>query len=184
MRLFTLIIFALKQVNQLTLSVCRLSTILLVAGIAVVVSAGVIWRYFLNDSLSWTEESAKFLMVWLVFTGAPIALQNGGHAAIDVLPNLLPPKARQALFSLVYLIVIVLMVVLVYQGWGFALNARAQTTSTTQISMIYVFGAMPLGGVVMLLIAVELMLTSLRGIFNPDEGVHITNLDLAETSPE
>lgn len=167
------VIRVLQRCNEATVTACRYLTVGLVAAIAVIVCAGVFWRYFLNDALSWTEETAKFLMVWMVFVSAPIALRVGGHASIDALPHMLPPRWRQGLYAVVYLCVLGVCVVLVQQGWAFALNARSQITATTQVSMMYVFGSMPLGGVLMGLVSLELLLLSLVGVFRPERGVHL-----------
>ena len=174
----------LGRINKGTLFLCRYATIFLVAVITVVVCAGVYWRYVLNNSLSWTEETAKFMMVWMVFTGIPIALKTGGHAAIDALPNALPARGRQVLYAFIYLVVLLLMVVLVHQGWAFAWNARVQNTATTQISMMYVFGAMPIGGMIMIFVSLELFIQAIVGIFKPSNGVHIEEIEMAKASPE
>lgn len=174
----------LGQINRVTLFFCKYATIFLVAAISIVVCAGVYWRYVLNNSLSWTEETAKFLMVWMVFTGIPIALKTGGHAAIDALPNALPARGRQFLYALIYMVILLLMVALVHQGWGFAWNARVQHTATTQISMMFVFGAMPVGGVLMFFVSLELFLRSIIGIFKPSDGVHLHEIEMAKSSPE
>ena len=166
------LITSLQRLNKITLGGCRFLTILLVGLITIIVCAGVFWRYVLNDALSWSEESAKFLMVWMVFTGAPIALAAGGHAAIDALPSALTPRLRQALYALIYTLVLLFVIVLIDQGWRFAWNARVQTTPTTGISMMYIFAAMPLGGLVMFFISLELLLKALLGISRPDAGVH------------
>ena len=163
----------LGRFNRVTLAGCRLLTVLLVGLIAVVVIAGVYWRYVLNDALAWTEETAKFLMIWMVFSGAPIALAHGGHAAIDALPQALPGRARQALYAVIYLLVLFFLAVLIYQGGQFAWNARIQATPTTGVSMLVVFAAMPLGGAVMFLVALELWLKALRGVWRPERGAHV-----------
>lgn len=124
---------------------CKVSEIALVAGIVAVVCAGVFWRYFVNDALSWTEESAEFLMVWLVFAGAPITRHSGGNAVIDALPEMLSLHIRQVLYVLVYAIILCFLMVLVYQRFGFAIKAKAQTSATTNISMTYIFISMPVG---------------------------------------
>ena len=174
----------LRPINRATIFFCKYVTIFLVATITIVVCAGVFWRYVLNNSLAWTEETAKFMMVWMVFTGIPIALKTGGHAAIDALPNALPERGRQFLYAAIYLVIQMLMVVLVYQGWGFAWNARLQETSTTQISMMYVFCAMPFGGVIMFFVSLELFIQAIVGIFKPSDGVHIEEIEMAKASPE
>ncbi len=174
----------LGQINRVTLFFCKYATIFLVGAISIVVCAGVYWRYVLNNSLSWTEETAKFLMVWMVFTGIPIALKAGGHAAIDALPNALPERGRQLLYAFIYLVIMALSGVLIHQGLGFAWNARVQDTATTQISMMYVFGAMPFGGAIMFFVSLELFFQSIIGIFKPSEGVLLQEIETAKSSPE
>jgi TRAP-type C4-dicarboxylate transport system permease small subunit len=183
MRLLRKLIRLLESVNFVTVGACKLLTVLTVAAITLIVCAGVYWRYVLNDSLSWSEESAKFLMVWMVFVGAPIALAQGGHAAIDALQAALPPRLRQALFSLVYLLILFFLVVLVYQGSQYAWNARIQATPTTGISMLYIYACLPVGGAVMLLISLELFLKSLLGIQRPEWGVHPPDDPTLPTTP-
>lgn len=184
MKFFDYILRSLQTINRVTLFVCKYATILLVAAITIVVCAGIFWRYFLNNSLAWTEETSKFLMVWMVFTGIPLALKAGSHAAIEALPNALPEKSRQTLYAFIYLSIIVLMAILIQQGWLFALNARLQETSTTQISMMFVFISMPIGGVLMILVALELFIQAIIGIYRPQHGVHPRGLDIDQTSTE
>jgi len=172
MTLLRKLIRLLERINFATIGACKLLTILTVAAITLIVCAGVYWRYVLNDSLSWSEESAKFLMVWMVFTGAPIALTQGSHAAIDALQAALPPRIRQASFSLIYLLILFFLAVLVYQGGQYAWNARIQATPTTGISMLYIYACMPVGGAIMFLIALEFLLKSILGIRHPELGIH------------
>ncbi|MBT6278187.1 MAG: hypothetical protein HOI95_29140, partial [Chromatiales bacterium] len=61
MRFLAVIIAGLDWVNTKIVAVCRVLTIVLVGVIAVNVFIGVFWRYVLNDSLPWYEESAKYL---------------------------------------------------------------------------------------------------------------------------
>ena len=161
----------LGAANRRVLRGCEFLTLVLVATIAAVVCMGVFWRYVLNDALVWSEETAKFLMVWMVFVAAPIALARGGHAAVDALPNMLPPRLSQALYALIYLIVLLFVLVLIDQGTNFALNARIQHTPTTGISMMYVFMSMPVGGVLLLLVSLELLLQSIAGMSGRSRGV-------------
>lgn len=184
MKFLDFLLRKLQAINRVTLFTCKYATISLVAAITAVVCAGIFWRYFLNNSLAWTEETSKFLMVWMVFTGIPLALKAGAHAAIEALPNALPEKSRQTLYAFIYLSIIVLMTVLIHQGWLFAYNARNQETSTTQISMMFVFISMPIGGVLMILVALELFVQSLIGIYKPEIGVHPRDIETPQVSAE
>lgn len=157
----------------MTLASCKVAVIFLVGAITAVVCAGVFWRYFLNDALSWTEETSKFLMVWLVFTGAPIALREGANASIDALLEALPQRLRQLLFAVIYAIVLIFLGVLIHQGFGFAIKAQSQTTATTGISMMYIFISMPVGACLMVGVSLQLFIESLVGIVRPDQGIHL-----------
>jgi TRAP-type C4-dicarboxylate transport system permease small subunit len=151
------LVAALARVNAPLLAACRLATALLLAVIAVVIAVSVIWRYGLNSALSWSEEVAKYAMVWLAFAGAPLALPLGGHVGVDVLPNALPARARHALVGTVMLLVAGLMAAFVHFGTRFAWNGRVQVMAMIgDASMAWVFVAIPLGSAVLGLVAVEL----------------------------
>lgn len=161
----------LNRVNAVLLAGCRFATIGLMIAIAAIIIAGVFYRYVLNDALSWSEEVSKFLMVWLTFTGAPLALRHGGHVAIELLPNALPARLRQLALLVTFLIILALMVVFVHQGWVLAWNARMQVAATLGgFSMIWVFLAIPVGGLLMGGIALELVLRAVRGVMG-DPGI-------------
>lgn len=163
MNIISRAIALLRRINHYSLLGCEWLTVALVAAIAVIVCAGVFWRYVLNDALAWSEETAKFLMVWMVFVASPIALAQGSHAAIDALPAALPARARDALFAFIHLLILGFIYILITQGYGFALNARVQTTPTTGISMMVVFSAMPMGGVLLGIVALQQMLECVLG---------------------
>jgi len=167
----------LRCSNRFVLAACEWLTVGLLAAITAIVCAGVLWRYGLNDALSWSEETAKFLMVWMVFAASPIALAKGSHAAIEVLPDHLPPRARYGLFVLIHAAVVAFVYVLVAQGYGFALNARVQTTPTTGISMMYIFAAMPVGGVLLGAVALQQLLENFRAMLDPSQPPSGPRLD-------
>jgi len=58
-------------------------------------------RYVLNDSASWTEEIARYLLIATVFIGAAIGVRKNNHIQVDFLYRLLPRKAMRALSTVV-----------------------------------------------------------------------------------
>ena len=54
-------------------------------------------RYFLNDSASWTEEIARYLLIGVVFVGASIGVAKNNHIQVDLLYRWLPAKAARVL---------------------------------------------------------------------------------------
>jgi TRAP-type C4-dicarboxylate transport system permease small subunit len=162
------LIGALAALNAPLAAVCRLATVGLLAAIALVVAIGVFWRYVLGDALSWYEEIAKILMLWLTFVAAPLALPAGGHVAVEILPGALPRRARHALVAATLAVVAVLAGWLVWYGAAFAWNGRLQVSPTVgEISMTWIFASMPVGALLILLTAVELTLRHLAHALDP-----------------
>lgn len=154
----------LSALNRSVLLVCRWLAISLVAVIAIIVIASVFWRYVLNDSLSWSEDVAKFLMVWLAFIGAPLGFRHGAHVAISLVPPGAPAAVLRLARVLVHAIVLALMVILTWQSWLFAWNGRTQVALTIgDISMLWIFIAMPIGAAIMALVALELLMLTALG---------------------
>ena len=58
-------------------------------------------RYALNDSASWTEEIARYLLIGVVFVGAAIGVAKNNHIQVDLLYRYLPPKAGRVLATVV-----------------------------------------------------------------------------------
>lgn len=52
-------------------------------------------RYVLNDSIAWTEEIARYLLIGTTFVGAAMAARKGSHIALEILAFALPPAARR-----------------------------------------------------------------------------------------
>lgn len=56
-------------------------------------------RYALNDSVAWTEEVARYLLMVLTFVGAAVAVKRGAHIRVEALELALPPRARPVLYA-------------------------------------------------------------------------------------
>lgn len=52
-------------------------------------------RYVLNDSIAWTEEIARYLLMATAFLGAALAARKGTHIALEIVPNMLPRGVRR-----------------------------------------------------------------------------------------
>jgi TRAP-type C4-dicarboxylate transport system permease small subunit len=80
---------------------------------ALIVATQVFFRYVLNQSLFWSEELARFLLVWLTFLGATVAYRRKAHPGIDVLYSRMPPELQKTAVILTHLAAITLFSVAV-----------------------------------------------------------------------
>jgi TRAP-type C4-dicarboxylate transport system permease small subunit len=90
------------------------------------------------------------MMVWMTFLGAGPVLRYGGHIAVDNLQDALPEFLARALRLLIAVMLTGFFVFILYAGLNYVERAQYQMTPTTQISMAWVYGAMPVGGLLLL----------------------------------
>ncbi len=126
----------------------------LVGALAVLVAVEVFFRYVLNASISWYDEFAGYLLVWLTFWGAVLALDRGRHIGFETLVERFPIPVQKLTMTIVYLLLITLQVVLVYYGWILTTQLSGETAITLPVPIGLVYVAIPTTGAMMLLICV------------------------------
>jgi len=58
------------------------------------VFGNVVARYVFNSAITWAEEVARFLFVWLTFVGASFGLMKGLHLGMDMVVARFSPRTR------------------------------------------------------------------------------------------
>ena len=128
----------------------------MVAALTLTVLWGVFTRFCLGNQAEYTDELARVLLVWVSMVGAALAFGEKAHLGVDFFVNKLHPEARKTLSLLVQVVVVVLSVeVFVIGGWGLAMGQMGQQLPTLPISRGMVYFALPLGGVLICLFALE-----------------------------
>jgi C4-dicarboxylate transporter DctQ subunit len=94
----------------------------------------------------WSEEAARFVLVWLVFLGIGMGIKQGTHFAMDLLPNLLGGQLARVLRLAADLSMGLVLVLLTLAGLRFCYVGLAQKSPTMEISMLWIFAALPSGG--------------------------------------
>ena len=153
----------LKILNKGIAGTALVTSGFLVATISLVVAAGVFWRYVLNDSLSWTEEVARYLLIWLAAVGSMVAMHRRQHVAIDIVPKVFTGVPGRIVRFFIALVVLLTCLVISYYGWILAWNAWGQTASSFHLSLFYTTAAIPVATSGFLLMAVEQALDEIFG---------------------
>jgi len=158
-----IVLRGLRSFNKGIADTALVTSGILVAVITVVVAAGVFWRYVLNDSLSWTEEVARYLLIWLAAVGSLVAMHRRQHVAIDILPEMFKGGFGRILRLFIAVVIIATCAVLSYYGWALAWNAWGQTASSFYLPLFYTTAAIPFATTGFLLMAVEHALEEISG---------------------
>ncbi len=133
---------------------------LMVAAMVCAVFYQVFGRYVLGRAPAWSEELARFLLLYLVLVGAASALRSGSHISVTMLFDDASEGRRRVLFWLRDLVLGAVLVLMVWQGIGFALLNDGQGSPAFEIPMSWPYAALPLGAALML---VQLVLSRLAG---------------------
>jgi TRAP-type transport system small permease protein len=141
----------MDRFERIFVSVNRWVLIVLLAAMAMIIFANVGLRYLTSQSIEWAEEVARHLMIWVTFLGAGLVLRYGGHVAIDNLQDALPRKLAVALRIVVALLLLTFFCFMIWYGYLYVQRAQFQITAATQISFAYIYAAMPVGGVLLII---------------------------------
>ncbi len=128
--------------------------IALMGGLTIVVLWQVIARYIMTNPSSWTEELARFMLVWVSILGAAYVSGRREHIAIDILQQRMKPE-RKRKFQVFIDIIIILFAffVFVLGGSNLVEITLHQISSAMRIPLGYVYAIIPFSGVLIIIYA-------------------------------
>ena len=88
----------------------------------VLVNVNVIFRYFLNNPIKWTDEVVTSLFVWTVFMGSAYAHRRHAHLGVDIVVNLVKGRAKTVVEIIVEILEIAILLLLTYISAQYVLN--------------------------------------------------------------
>jgi TRAP-type C4-dicarboxylate transport system permease small subunit len=138
-----------KTFERYFLGVNRWMLILLLASMAVIIFVNVALRYLTNQSIEWAEEISRHMMIWLTFIGAGPVLRYGGHIAVENLQDSLPTPMARAMRMVVAALLFAFFGFMIWYGWLYMQRTMFQLTAVSQIPFAYIYAAMPVGGVLL-----------------------------------
>ncbi|TQV67737.1 TRAP transporter small permease [Exilibacterium tricleocarpae] len=126
----------------------------------------VLFRYVLNDSLSWTEEFAKVMMVWTAFLVAPWAYRRGQNVSINIFSEAMSRPYRLVLQIGLNLLVLWIVYVLFIESLAFWSRGQSIQSATMGIEMAWFYSVVPFGFSALFLVGCELVLRDLLALID------------------
>lgn len=118
----------------------------------------VLWQVFsrevLSNSPSWSEESARILLVWIGFLGATVGFREGAHIAVTFLVDRFPATLQSVIARVVQVLLLGFGLFLVVQGSQFVVDAQAATLPGTGLPRSVLYLMMPVAGAMLILYTV------------------------------
>jgi len=119
------LLWPLERFNTVVLAMGRVIAVIALAIMVALILGQVFFRYVLSDAPNWTEEGARFGMLWMTGLMAPLAFRMGGFVSIDMLERALP-RVVSGLLTLLLLGIALWVLVI---AWERGLNNHVQTLS-------------------------------------------------------
>ncbi len=135
-------------------------------GMTIVVLLGVFFRYVVRQPLSWSEEVARYLMIWAASLAVSIGIMRKEHIGITFLVDRFPSSVQKYIAVLVNLCVLWFLWVLTKFGYFMAVEGKDQLSPILAqygISMVWSLSAIPVAGALAMVQTVLQILLDLFG---------------------
>ena len=143
--------------------VSSLACYLLLVVVTAVTGLAVFSRYVLSQPISWTEEIARYILIWLTMIAASVAIRNREHISLDSLVRRLSRKAATITELFVFAVIIVLLIIVnKYSLLMLSTQSVRRFSPSIQISMVWAHAALPVGFTLILLQSLFVVLDDLR----------------------
>ncbi len=144
-----------------------------------IVLVQILFRYVLNDSLSWTEQVAKTMMVWLTLLVAPWAWRAGAQIRVSLFNHALPPRMRAGLDLVLTVLAMGLIGVLFRESIDLFERGLSARAATVPVPTAVFYAILPPAFIALVLVGIELLMGSVLELITgvPPEPVSRFDLD-------
>ncbi len=170
-----------KKLKELANVYNKIEEYLLVYSLVITVTIifiQVIMRYVFNNSLSWSEELARYIFIWQIWLGTSLSYRQKSHIRITLLTDLLKDNAKVIIELFSDILLLIFCVFLAVSGFRLvgSMMSRNVVTPATQIPLAYVYLSLPISQAVL---AIRILVESLIKINGLVCGKNETDLDSA-----
>ena len=146
----------MKQTIRILDEVLKHALILIMVALVASVSWQVISRYIFSSPSSWTEEVARFLLIWIAVLGAAYAFRTSAHLGLDIVPKKLigKPAKMLKLFTLLVVVAFSVAVLIIGGGGLVALTWELkQYSAVLGLPIAFVYSVIPITGTIICIYA-------------------------------
>lgn len=141
---------ALNKLSDIVNTVVEYVVAVLMGLMTIVVFVQVLFR-LTSGSLPWSEELARYMMIYMVYLGASVGVKYANHIAVEFIAGMLPPKGRDILEILADLLMLFCFVIIIFFGMKVVNVTMMQKSPAMQLKMGYIYFSLVLGGGLMFL---------------------------------
>lgn len=142
----------IQRLNKATEFVTMFFLIMMV----VLIFVQIVSRVIIGSSFSWTEEVARYLMIWVAFLGAGFAFQYGTHMSIEVLFKKLNLNMQNIFQIISALLCTLFFLLLIVKGIELIKGSINVYSPALKLPMVIVYAAIPIGAFLQILNVIDI----------------------------
>ena len=104
-------------------------------------------RFVFGQPSTWSEVITRSAMIWAIFMGVAATYRHGSMIAMEIIQRSLPRRLGLGLFLFANLLSALFFAILFWQGWGMTERVAAQKLAALEVSIAWVYAALPVGSV-------------------------------------
>ena len=154
----------MKALRFLDENIEKMLCVIALALMSAVIVAQVFCRYVLNSSLSWSEELARYLFIWMIYIGISYGVKLDKHICVDAVYSFAPKSIKRYYAIVSYLLFLLFAVAMVYYGIlvvGMQISS-GQVSPAMGVPMQYVYAAPVVGFVLTAIRLVQKVIESIK----------------------
>ena len=160
----------LTAIDRIVVRAAMAVAMVLLALMSCVTFYQVITRFVLERPATWTEVTARSLMIWMVYLGLVAALRSGTLISIDLVLTSVPDRIRKAMATAIAVLTLFVLGVMVWYGWSMAERTSSQSLAGltdpitgSSISIGLVYAAIPIGAALSVVAVIARLVEELFG---------------------
>lgn len=162
----------MKKVNDKLCWLLGWIVTLLVGSTVFITALQVFCRFVLKNPLFWPEPAARYMFLYIIMLGLPVAYRSGGMIVFDLLVTRFPVKLQEAIAAVGNTLACAFFTYYGYQGIQLVIRAGAKITQgAIKIPTGYLYAAQPICAALMLIIGIEFTINSYRKLFSKEGGL-------------
>ena len=135
----------MKKISDMLEKILKVASVCILVLLVIVISIQIFARYVLNHSLSWSEELARYLFIYLIFLGASVVYKQDRHISVDYFLDQLPARMKSIVGISADILLLIFLVVVFYQGLRLSRLVYNVPTAALYIPWTYVYLAIVIG---------------------------------------
>lgn len=141
----------LERTSEVTNRAAEYVMIVLMIGISLLIFTQVVMRYVFNYSLFWSEELARYILIWITFIGASVGFKRTAHMGIDFVYMRLSRSSRRVVSIVIYLVILLFAFVMSVYGFNLSIFVWWQFSPALFIRMTFPYISISIGGVLIVI---------------------------------